>query len=476
MSKIKANINKIQLLIFFYILSTGNLSADKLNFSIDDGLFLDSEGKFRWEFYYSFDENGLKYKLFDKGLIGELFVNVRIYSNIKLEIEKKWIVSHVIDKTKGNIDKSMVGQKDFILFPGQYRVNVFIQDVNDSTTSMETNFDLLVRNSNKDKLEISSFQLAQEIADSNGKLNPAFRKNDFYVVPNPSLVFIAEEQSLFSYLEIYKTNLLSELFDLEYQLLDSYRNIVELTKKELNGSEKTLKDTNRFVLSKLETGTYFLRATVKDSKDGSKEAIASEKKFYVVNTVLGSSSKERFYENVTYERSEFAGLNDEQTETEILKIKPISSFQEMEQFDKLTTTDAKKRLLFRFWITRDTDTNTVFNEALFKYRELINFANRYFSYSKTPGWQTDRGRVIMKYGMPSEREQHPFYGEERAYESWFYTDLQGGIYFHFVDMTGYGRYELVHSTAQNEIQFENWYDMYVLKKRTGFDGADEYNK
>ena len=125
-------------------------------------------------------------------------------------------------------------------------------------------------------------------------------------------------------------------------------------------------------------------------------------------------------------------------------------------------------MLFRFWCNRDTDTNTVFNEALFKYRELINFANRFFSFSKTQGWQTDRGRILLKYGLPTEREQHPFDSETRAYESWFYSEIQGGVYFHFVDMTGYGKYELVHSTAQFEQQYENWYNEYVLKQRSDY--------
>ncbi|ROL61542.1 GWxTD domain-containing protein, partial [Bacteroidetes/Chlorobi group bacterium ChocPot_Mid] len=164
----------------------------------------------------------------------------------------------------------------------------------------------------------------------------------------------------------------------------------------------------------------------------------------------------------------------EQVKMEIEQIKPICSFQEIEQFDKLTSLDGKKRLLYRFWLNRDTDTTTIFNEELFRYRELVKFVDRNFSYGKTRGWQTDRGRVYLKYGKPSEREQHPFFGETRAYESWFYSEIQGGVYFHFVDMSGNGRYELVHSTAQFEVQYENWYNEYVLKNRTGYDPNDEY--
>ncbi len=473
---------KIAYLIVMIVISAGQLIAGKINFNVDDATFIEADGKNRWEFYYSFDELSLKYKNSDKGLLGELFIHVAIYSNIKLEQEKKWIVSHILDNSDSESAKTMVGQKDFILQPGQYKINVFIQDVNDSTTTLELNYELIIRSQHKDKINLSSLQIAQHILPEDNtqnsgtfQWNESFKKNGYFVVPVPSLIFIAERQKLNSYIEIYNPDKLNKQdFNIKYYLVDSYHIERDRKFKTLKSDSNFIFDINEMDISALETGTYYLRTIVVYPYDEPVDSFSVEKKFYIINSTIVEQSKEQFYESAIFERSEFASLTDEQTAIEIAKIKPIASYQEIEQFDKLTTSEAKKRLLYRFWTNRDTDTNTVFNEELFKYRELIKFADRFFSYSKTRGWQTDRGRVLMKYGMPSEREQHPFFGETSPYESWFYTDIQGGIYFHFVDMTGLGRYDLVHSTAQNEIQFEDWYNEYVLKQRSNYDNQNEY--
>ncbi|MFH1051651.1 MAG: GWxTD domain-containing protein [bacterium] len=470
--------HRIIVIIGILILSITELFAAKINFNIDDGLFWESDGKSRWEFYYSFEENSLKYKKSDKGLLGELFIHVSIYSNIKLQSEKKWIVSHLIDESNLNVNKTMVGQKDFILQPGQYKINVFIQDVNDSSSILELNFDLLVRQGQKDKINVSSLQVSQNIENANESKDTwqeSFRKNEFFVVPIPSLMFLANNQKLNSYIEISNPDKLGCVdITIKYRLYDIYENELFENIKFIKSEKNFLFDTNSMEISNIETGSYYLKATIIYPVSEIKDSITVEKKIYILNPDKVNTAKPQFFESLTFERSEFASLTDEQTEIEIAKIKPISSYQEIEQFDKLTTSDAKKRLLFRFWLNRDTDTNTVFNEGLFKYRELIKFADRFFSFSKTKGWQTDRGRILLKYGMPDEREQHPFYGETRSYESWFYSEIQGGVYFHFVDMTGYGRYEMVHSTAQNEIQYENWYNEYVLKRRSENDNSNEY--
>jgi GWxTD domain-containing protein len=469
------------LLILALSFISGNLFGKKISLSIDDCIFGEQNGKVRWEMYYSFDEDDLKYKLRDNGLIGELYFNVSIYSNIKLESEKKWVVSHIKNPDSLKTTKLMVGQKNFELNPGQYKVNIYAQDVNDSTSNLELNFDLIIANPSKENLFGSmSLQIAQLIEEDNNQkgVNEAFKKSGFLVMPLPSLIYLSENNNLYSYLEILSNQAGKgkdkREFNLQYSLYDSYKNLIKIKEKKVFQTNQIMIDTNQMLIRDVSTGTYYLKATIFAEANGRLDSQYVEKKFFIINKNKIANPNDRFLESISYERSEFAGLNEEQVKMEIEQIKPICSFQEIEQFDKLTSLDGKKRLLYRFWLNRDTDTTTIFNEELFRYRELVKFVDRNFSYGKTRGWQTDRGRVYLKYGKPSEREQHPFFGETRAYESWFYSEIQGGVYFHFVDMSGNGRYELVHSTAQFEVQYENWYNEYVLKNRTGYDPNDEY--
>lgn len=72
------------------------------------------------------------------------------------------------------------------------------------------------------------------------------------------------------------------------------------------------------------------------------------------------------------------------------------------------------------------------------------------------GWKTDRGRVLMQYGQWDKRDEvpAPVYGQR--YEVWYYYSQQGGIYFVFSDVKGYGEYQLVHSNASGEVYDNDW--------------------
>lgn len=83
-------------------------------------------------------------------------------------------------------------------------------------------------------------------------------------------------------------------------------------------------------------------------------------------------------------------------------------------------------------------------------------ANTRYSTTFKQGWRTDRGRVLLLYGRPDEIERNPSSIDTKPYETWFYYSLDGGVKFIFGDVSGFGEYELMHSTHRNEIQDPNW--------------------
>ena len=72
------------------------------------------------------------------------------------------------------------------------------------------------------------------------------------------------------------------------------------------------------------------------------------------------------------------------------------------------------------------------------------------------GWQTDRGRVYMIYGEPSEIERFPNETNTKPYEIWHYNEIEGGVVFIFGDITGFNDYQLLHSTKRGEIRDDYW--------------------
>ena len=108
---------------------------------------------------------------------------------------------------------------------------------------------------------------------------------------------------------------------------------------------------------------------------------------------------------------------------------------------------------------------TPYNERLLEHYSRVAYANLFFQpeNKKVEGWQTDRGRVYILYGEPDQYERRPVGASENPYEIWYYNDLQGGVEFDFVDMTGFGDYKLVNSTMRDELSDPNWRN-YILKR------------
>jgi hypothetical protein len=95
------------------------------------------------------------------------------------------------------------------------------------------------------------------------------------------------------------------------------------------------------------------------------------------------------------------------------------------------------------------------------YLNRATLADDRYSYSATDGWRTARGRILLLYGIPDDIEK--FYGgpDAKQHETWTYHGLEGGSYFIFLDISGYGNYQLVHSTVSTEINDMNWEENYL---------------
>ena len=87
----------------------------------------------------------------------------------------------------------------------------------------------------------------------------------------------------------------------------------------------------------------------------------------------------------------------------------------------------QKEKIASFWAKRDPDPETKENELEKEFYRRVSFTNQYFTQWKDGGggWRTDRGRVYIEYGQPSEIERPSILtGEQGKYEIWYYKHLQ----------------------------------------------------
>ncbi|MBN2208051.1 MAG: GWxTD domain-containing protein [Candidatus Coatesbacteria bacterium] len=136
------------------------------------------------------------------------------------------------------------------------------------------------------------------------------------------------------------------------------------------------------------------------------------------------------------------------------EIRYIATDEELGEFVELKPSE-RAEWLDAFWKRRDPTPDTPVNEYKLEHYKRLRYSEKKFGWGKKPGWKTDRGKILIKYGPPNEIESHPM-GDvatmggwySKPYEKWSYdyipyvgTDKE----FLFVDVHMTGDYELSRS-------------------------------
>lgn len=289
-----------------------------------------------------------------------------------------------------------------------------------------------------------------------------FYRSGVEVQPNPSLLFGNGLNRLYFYVEAYhlsaiKTNPNSS----EYTFL-AYVSEASAPQPIQNmqvRNTRPLQDTDAlmgsFEVSSLRSGSYFLRVAVLNENN---EAVFEQnRKFFVYNPAVVVQQavvdpEEEFL------ASPFMNYNENEAKEELEHVGAIVGITEERQIRNLKTLEAKRRWLYDFWKGRDPNPNTRVNEYRVEFYEMLRLANERYSNKYMQGWKTDRGRTVLKYGLPSATEPHLYDREAVPHERWEYNNIpgEGRAEFIFADMGGFGEMELIHTTISGGRKSGNW--------------------
>ena len=307
---------------------------------------------------------------------------------------------------------------------------------------------------------LSDITLASRITPSQDREDP-FYKNGLYIRPNASQLYGEGAANLFYYAEAYNTACAASDTD-EYTMLiyvseaNRPAPVTGLQKR----SKRTVRPTDvlvgTFNLSALVSGTYFLRMVILDNANESK--VEQARKFFVFNPVADSALAQPVVATETFETSGYATMPADEVEQGLEHIQLIATEQEMRRIRRVEDLDERRRLLMDFWLIRDPTPNTGVNEYRDEFYSLLMYANERYSIQRVDGWETDRGRILIKYGRPSTIEQHQYDRGFKPYEIWKYNNIsgEGQADFIFADLDGFGEYELIHSTVAGERKLPDW--------------------
>ena len=103
----------------------------------------------------------------------------------------------------------------------------------------------------------------------------------------------------------------------------------------------------------------------------------------------------------------------------LAKVEYIMTKEERKIFLELPDS-GRDDFIAEFWKRRDPDPDTERNEFRIEYEDRVAKAGALFHGEGRPGWQTDRGRIFILFGPPSERQTFPMDASGFCREVWYY--------------------------------------------------------
>jgi len=422
------------------------------------------------EVYLAFEAADLRYQRADVGYHARLPVNISMLKNADAilpgsEPEAVWVdtlaLNFMVPDTSAIVSgQHFVHQERTLIAPGVYQLRVVIPgDAGSQRPEVMLQRDVTIPDYSASELvRLSDLMLSTAIEPSKDKSDP-FYKNGLVIRPNANQLFGSGLDRVFYYTEAYN---LPGALEGEYTLLvyiaeanlpQPLPNLERRTKRSVRSPDVIV---GQFDVSALPSGSYFLRVAILNAQN---EALAEQsRKFFVYNPDV--ARKKPAYAGIEFENSAYAKMSEDDLDRSLKHIAIIESKQERQRLDNLKDLDARRRFLMNFWKKRDPNPATSVNEFKEQFYQRVQYANDRYNSSLMKGWETDRGRTLIKYGTPAAIESHVFDRDFVPHEIWEYNNIpgEGQAKFIFADRGGSGIFELIHSTVSGERKLSNWQD------------------
>lgn len=447
---------KTKNILISLFLIIGNLLGQKLsesNVYVDYSRFKYNADSVYFELYYGISNKALKVS----NNINEAEIRVIISDSISNKIvgfRNFRIVSELnsIDET----EKYLTGVLGFKIGKGNYLVNFLVTDYFDSTNAYQVTFPLKIQSISTKNFALSDIQLCSNIIENSDNIESYFYKNTYETYPNPSNVYGEQLPILFYYIELYDLQKDGAENNLKFisKIIDSQGKEKYSKEKIIQRRYNSIVEVGAINITKFSSGTYTLAIYLIDSLNNF--GLVSSKKFFVFNPSVKEEVVIR-KSDADLLSSEFNVMTDEELNLAFEQSKYIASSDEIKRWNSLSDIESKRVFLFNFWKQRDPNPTTPENERKIEYFERVRKADEMFRSSREKGWRSDRGRVFIVYGEPSEIDRYPNEMDAYPYEIWSYNNIEGGVIFVFGDITGTGQMILIHSTHRGEMHDENWF-------------------
>jgi len=383
------------------------------------------------------------------------------------------------------LDSNLVDLQRIALANGTYKLEVKITDnhaVNPEPFIIQQEF---IINYPSDHLSISGIELLESYGKPGNETR--FIKNGISMVPYPDNYFPPSITSLKFYTEIYHADL---AFGNDSNFILRYR--VESTSGKpiasLGGIRKEKASKVNVLLAEipfdnLQSGNYNLSveavsrdnkvlASKKASFQRSREVLIPLAKQDLTDLKLEGSFAEKITNADTlkeYIRCLYpiADKNERAASAELVKGNTTSQLTKEGKLVPLQS------FFLRFWASRNYADP---EGAWLAYKAKVDLVNANYKTWNKKGYETDRGRVYLEYGVPNEIETQYYDNNTYPNELWHYytlNDQRNRIFVFYCTNFSTNDFELIHSDATGEITDYRYQDRLTkIRKDNSYNNWD----
>lgn len=471
-----------QLLSVLLLLSTSAWSKN-LGLAVSFTEYMSAEDEAYLELHFALDARTLDfYKTADQQWTGGLEITASLHQDSNIVSADKFRIKLSPQADTSAFQQTLVQQTRLPLASGEHKLRLQIINLADPTDTLVLQ-QLFTPQLEPGNVAAAAILPLSDYTKADGQ--SSFSKSGYELVPlvtSGSYFFDDSQNKLSFYTEVYNTkNVLgdSAAYLLQYYLRDAnsqskLNDYASFKKKNTSEVEPLLASFN---IEDLPSGNYELVVEALDQQG--EELFSNQMFFYRQNTkaplVAGEVSSEElnssFVSQMTYDSLDLF----------IRYLGPISSpQQERYQKNLLAQRDEQmmRSYLYSFWQNQNQqDPGAAWQE----YKQQVQYVNNTYSSSLSAGYETDRGRVYLKYGPPSMSQKRVMEPGLPPYALWQYGQIdspyaipQVNKMFVFADVDpGTRIFELIHSTAIGEKFSNRWRQELAYKYRGGQINADQ---
>ena len=349
---------------------------------------------------------------------------------------------------------------------GVYEINLTIKDNNTKDAPIEHG-EIVAMEFNKTDLKFSDFQFIESFQPT--KEENILTKSGFDLVPFVGDFFASSEKTLSFYTELYNLDKkIGSGQDFIYRYyLESFEtnfSLGDFSKFQRQKANVVNPILATLQIVDLPSGNYNL---VVEARDRNNEVIVLNKVFFQrSNPGMQINLTDIQSVDITSTFAEKVNSLDS-LRFYLLSLTPVASMLEIQFAKNVTSTTEIKQMqkfLYNFWkIRNEKNPEAEWN----KYKQQVMMMEDAYKTRIKHGFETDMGRVWLKYGAPDQVEDNKHEPNAYPYVIWQYFHIEDQndkrFIFYNPNMAG-TEYMLLHSDARGELYNPYW--QYELYSRT----------